>query len=240
MSDIGVLSDTQVQQRKLFTKWYREDSLDFDVVVYKDLYNNKDEVGKVEKDWPDHQVAIYSVHDSIFFKKISKITYSSDSDNVKMVFAPILCLTDTAKLLTFIGKHNAKYHSSWTLHDFLDKSYLNDGFSLECGGIVSLITDEAKVLARLVKDNDLNRLKALASSFSAEDRACGSAGLFFLTLRGSKLPKELRYLLEINQQSKIIINYCEYCISGRKSISDVLDIERLTHFYKRLEEFKLF
>lgn len=234
----GVLSDAQVQQRKLFRKWYLEDSLDFDAVVYKDLYNNKDEVGKVEKDWPDHQVAIYSVHDSIFFKIISKITYSSDSDNVKMVFTPILCLIDTAKLLTFIGKHNAKYYSSWTLRDFLDRSYVNDGFGLECG-MFSLVTEDAYVLARLVKTKDLVELKALASSFLAGDRARGSAVLFFLEIRGSKLPQELHHLMEINQRSTIKIDYCEGCVGGKQRLSDVLDVVHLKYLYQRLQENRL-
>ncbi len=62
----------------------------------------------------------------------------------------------------------------------LKESFSYDAFGFECGGMVSFITPEAYALVKLVKTNDSSALKT-TSSFSAQERAYGTAGLFSRT-----------------------------------------------------------
>jgi hypothetical protein len=234
-----VVSNSQFKKNKVLTSLNNADTFDFDVVVYSDIFNNDGQTGRVLAAEPDYQIVAYTFHDSIFVKKIAQLKYIRDSGKLKMELTSVLSFIDTTRLLTFIEKHNYKYHSSWTLQDFCHQSPNYGSFGFLCGGINPRIQEEAYSLAKLVKTNDSVALKQLASSFSAQDRAFGSTGLFFLLQKGQNLSKELIDLVSINQESKIKIFYCRGCIAGEQTLAEALDISNLKSLYNFFVKSKL-
>ena len=108
-----------------------------------------------------------------------------------------------------------------------------------CGGYVPYVTDDAYKLAKLVKENDTTTLKILASSFFAQDRAYGCAGLFFLQLRGKTLSQKMIDLIKLNQQSQIKIYTCGGCIIDKEPLSIALEKLKLEGLYQFLIKWEL-
>lgn len=213
------------------------DTLDFNVISYWCvLNNNTGQTGRVLSLYPDYSIHLLSIHDTIFFKKILRWKYDSSGRDES---TPVLSVIDTTWLLHYIGRHNSKYASSWTLHDFLKPPQSHGFFGYLCGGWMPHITDDAYALAKLVKANDTISLKNLASSFGAGERAFGTMGLLFLTFKGQTLSKQLLDLIAINQASEVRIDYCAGCIIGVQSLREALKTEHIKYAYEFFVENEL-
>ncbi|MBK7375597.1 MAG: hypothetical protein IPJ02_08585 [Chitinophagaceae bacterium] len=121
----------------------------------------------------------------------------------------------------------------------MNKSGEFGSFGFLCGGYIPYVTDDAYKLAKLIKENDTTTLKILASSFSAQDRAYGCAGLFFLQLRGKKISQKMIDLIKLNQQSEIKIYTCGGCIIDKEPLSIALEKLKLKALYQLLINYKL-
>jgi hypothetical protein len=239
------LSNSIFIKNKILVEPYSVDSLDFGVTIYFDIFNDNGQVGMVralgtsKEPAPDYQIVAYTTNDTIFLKRVNRINYEQDSVDVKSKATSVLFSVDTVRALSFIEKHNEKYQSAFTLDDFLNRSGEFGSFGFLCGGYVPYVTDDAYKLAKLVKENDTATLKILASSFSAQDRAYGCAGLFFLQLRGKKLSQRLVDLIKLNQQSQIKIHTCGGCIINKEPLSVALEKLKLQGLYQLLINYQL-
>jgi hypothetical protein len=223
-----VMSNPLIKGRILASP-YNADTLDFGVVVYKQIFSSIERSPGAFTKWDKiYNVEAYTNHDSIFLKRVDKIDRQTGAKT------PLLFLIDTTILLEFINKHNLKYNSDWTLSDFLNSSPKYGSYSFLCGGMLPKITKQAYSLVKLVVDTDTSLLKNMASSFSAEDRAYGSSGLAFIRFKGIPISKELSDLISINQESRIEVYYCEGCISGTMPLNIALENSRLRSVFDYL------
>jgi hypothetical protein len=235
-----IRSNPVLVRNKLLNTDYTRYNIDFGVTIYSEVFN-KEGYGKSFLGGKiDYRVVAYTTGDTIFMKTIYKLEeHKQEKGDLEIEAVRVFTFIDTTKLCEYISKHNVKYYSSWTVNDFLNRKSEYGRFGVLCGGIIPHITKEGYSIARLVKANDSIALRRLASSFSATERAFGSAGLYFLLLKVPRLSDELLDLISTNQESEISIHYCDGCISGSKTLAEALDLRNLKYLYQLLKESEL-
>ena len=234
----NVKADPLFIKHKLIASKYETDSIDFDVVIYGDMFSADGRSDAISTTQPYYHLLFYTIHDTIFYSMLIERMYNENGDSL-IVHQTIFSKIDTTILVDYISKHNSKYFSNWLIKDFLDPSSDYGWFGFLCGGYLPSMQKEAYLLAKLVNVNDQKKLKKLASSFSSQERAFGTAGLYFLQLKGKKLSKELLELIRMNQASNLQISTCEGCILDEQTMSEALQEDKLRSMYKYLVDSKL-
>jgi hypothetical protein len=232
----NVLNNKKFQKNKILTDRFAADSIDFNVVVYSDVF--KSEIRKrgfLIEEPSYYRIDVYTINDTIIFKKIAS---ESSPKQTQTPISPKLFSVDTLRIKNYVDNHNRKYFSSWTVDDFLNHQFESRTFGSMCGGAGGDLTEQARSLAKLIKANDTTLIRYLASSFSAEERAYGTAGLYALLARGVNLSDELLNLIVTNQESKNWVSYCGGCIHGTGRMYNVLQTKKLSEFYHTLKNFR--
>jgi hypothetical protein len=229
----SILKNKKFQKAGVLTHWSNADTIDFNVVVYSDIFRNElRKRGFLIQGAADYRIDVYAINDTIIFRKITNVSVSKEKGKK---FEPELLVIDSQRLKNYVEDHNGKYFSSWTVDDFLNHQFEFRTFGSMCGGD---LTGEARSLAKLIKANDTTSIRYLASSFSAEERAYGTAGLYALLARGVDLSDELLNLIVTNQESKNWVLYCVGCIHGTGRMYNVLETKKLSEFYHTLKNFR--
>jgi len=222
----------------IFSDTNRITRLDFGVKMYLDGFSD---IGRKDHmAWePYYFIRAYTIDDVIFMREVEQ-EISVDSISTAFEYTRLLSVVNKRRTKWYVRRHNKRYHSSWRVRDFTENRSEFGVYGFDCGGPFSNISKEGYAFAKLVKESDMNKLKDLASSFYSSDRAVGTAGLYFLQLRGIKLSPILLDLVSINRNSEIMVTHCMSDVFGIDKMNKVLDDEHLKWIYDTFVEQHMF
>ena len=228
------------KRNQLFSDSGRAAKIDFGVRLYHDDFNNLYEKEIMSAEEPRYILRAYTIHDFVFMREIEEERYFARNDTFQ--YTTLLSIADKRRTKWYVRQHNNKYHSSWKIRDFTNKKAEFGIYGFDCGGPFSdiLKSKDGYAFAKLVKGNDTNKLRELASSFYSSDRAVGTAGLYFLQLRGIKLSQTLLDLIYTNRTSELMLNWCMSDVFGIDKMNKVLDDEHLKWIYDMFVEQHMF
>lgn len=165
--------------------------------------------------------------DEIFSCLIVKYRY----DTIKMTanYDTLVNWTDSFFVDTYVSKHNDLFKTSFTRNSF---SVSECGkFGIGCG-VRGIPQPSIVKTCEMVNRNRKEELKLWCVSLSPQDRIHGVIGLYFLKLNGVTLTSDEEALIKLNQNSEVLVEFCQGCTEGPfDTMKSLINPKALKYYY---------
>lgn len=120
---------------------------------------------------------------------------------------------DTVQVLEYLKRRNAFYKSSKSINDLIHELNLNKTYAFFCGD-GSPQTTMGKYIERIVKNNNIKKLKNLLVSFCCEEQAYGVAGIQMLQKKDVDISSDIIKIAAHIKERKSALVTCAGCLTG--------------------------
>ncbi|MFB0496938.1 hypothetical protein FHW88_001074 [Mucilaginibacter sp. SG538B] len=120
---------------------------------------------------------------------------------------------DTVQVLEYLKRRNAFYKSSKSINDLIHELNLDKTYAFFCGD-GSPQTAMGKYIERIVKNNNIKKLKNLLVSFCCEEQAYGVAGIQMLQKKDVDISSDIIKIAAHIKERKSALVTCAGCLTG--------------------------
>ena len=175
-----------------------------DVLLNRDIdYNYKHKRIRVQFDRYNYRIDLITKNDSIYFKSLKTEyfkKYSYQFQNIK-------------ELKIFNDLRNKFYNSNKNLKNLSEELTMDETYAMYCGDGLPL-TKQGKKIKSLVKEEDVESLSEMMSSYNCEKQSFGVLGFSLLYQKNVEITEKDKLIIEYIKKRNSELQICSGCIKG--------------------------